>query len=151
MRALVAAGPTALPALGAAGERTVAGPGGVRLPVALPVIEAIVAREEEPSVRALLGSPHARVREAAARELGRRASWGAVPPLLGTLADADLGVRRATAESLRRLTNEFHGYEPAAAPAQREVAARRWQSWWHRVGRARAPAAVPEARVERGQ
>jgi len=143
---LVAAGPASLDALGAAGDRPTPGPGTTGESTTGPVIVAILGQVSEPEVEALIASPHAVLRVAAAREAGRRGAWGPVPALIERLADREPSVRDAAHAALRRITGEVA--EPAAAgfagadPA-RSGQAERWRQWWRQEGRARSEGALP--------
>jgi HEAT repeat protein len=75
------------------------------------------------------------VRRAAAEELGRRETWAAIPGLIERLDDSDVDVRAASAVSLRRLTNNFLGYQADASLGSRRGAADRWRAWWAEEGR----------------
>jgi HEAT repeat protein len=110
------------------------------------VIRAIVRAEPTAEVAGHLGAPWPALRSAAAEELGHRDDWTRVPLLLRGLEDPDPGVRAAGAAALRRLTNEFHGFEARAPLAARRVAASRWRDWWNRVGALKAREHGPTAR-----
>jgi HEAT repeat protein len=135
---LLAAGEEALPALGAAEDLVVAGPGGQAVSATRPVVEGIVGTLPDARLRLHLESGSAALRRAAAAELGSRDRWDVVPPLIERLDDADAGVRAAAAASLRRLTNQFFGFEAEAGLLSRRIAAERWRDWWSVEGRARA-------------
>jgi hypothetical protein len=135
---LVARGPGSFDALGAAGERTAAAPGGARVAVTEPVLEAILAKEPDARLPAHLDSPWPGVRRAAAEELGRRGGWSVIPRLIDRLEDPSAEVRGAAASSLRRLTNEYFGFRSDAGPSERAALAHRWRAWWSLEGRVRA-------------
>ncbi len=132
--ALVRAGASALPALGAAGALKVAVDGGARVSTTEPVLRAILGDADDAAVASQLRAPWANVRRVASQELGMRGSWNPIPELIVRLEDGDAGVRAAAAESLRRLTNNFFGFQALADAASRKAAANRWESWWSSEG-----------------
>ena len=137
-RALVEAGPAALPALGRAGDLPVPVPGGMTVSATEGVVKAIVADADEQRLDEHLGSPWANVRRAAATEVGTRDRWASIPRLIERLDDRDREVRAASAASLRRLTNQWFGYHASASVGSRRSAADRWRQWWQ-VQPGRAP------------
>ena len=132
---LVGIGPRALPALGAAGEQPVRVHGAVAVSTTEPVVEAILGDAGDDTLEAQVRAPWPNIRRAAAEELGRRGRWGAIPALIERLDDTDLGVRAASASSLRRLTNNFFGYQARGQLARRKAVQARWRSWWTQEGR----------------
>ncbi|MDJ0520453.1 MAG: HEAT repeat domain-containing protein [Planctomycetota bacterium] len=138
-RELVAAGDAAVPALGRAGDLSVPVAGGMRVSATRSVLLSILARSDEGALERHLGSPWPNVRRTAAEELGRRERWSAIPRLIERLDDTDLEVRAASAVSLRRVTNQFLGYDPDDSLGDRREAADRWRAWWARDGRSRLP------------
>jgi len=133
-RTLVTAGEAALPALGRAGDLVVPVAGGMQVSATRSVVDAILARAEAPAVERHLGSPWPIVRRAAAEELGRRDARSAIPHLIERLDDNDVDVRAASAVSLRRLTNNFLGYQADDSVGGRREAADRWRAWWAQEG-----------------
>lgn len=129
-RALVEAGPAALPALGRAGDLAVPVPGGLRVSATDSVVRAIVAQADGPGLDEHLGSPWPNVRRAAAAEVGERDRWDSIPRLIARLDDRDREVRATAAASLRRLTNQWFGYRASASVGSRRNAADRWRRWW---------------------
>lgn len=57
--------------------------------------------------------------------------------LIDGLAHKEPELRASAIADLRRLTGESFGYEPEAAKREREIAHRRWLSWWAEAGRLR--------------
>ncbi len=135
---LVAAGETALGALGAAGEQPVPGLAGRGVSTTRPVVDAILQDLPAEHVRTHLAGPWSVVRRAAATELGRRGGLGAVPELIARLTDDDVEVRIAAVAALRRLTNRYFGFAPRATVVARREAEARWRSWWLVEGKRRA-------------
>ena len=132
---LLEAGEEALPALGRAGDLMVPVPGGVQVSATRSVVEAILADVDGQRLEEHLGSPWAGVRRAAAVQIGERDHWVAVPRLIERLDDDAPAVREASAGSLRRLTNQWFGFQATAAVGGRRAAAERWRAWWSREGR----------------
>jgi hypothetical protein len=137
---LVAAGEAALPALGGAGDQPVRVVGDATVGTTAPVARAILDALPEERVRPWLDAPWPLVRREAAQALGRHGRWASVPSLIARLSDADGGVRASTIEALRRITNEFLGYRPHAAPHVRAAAVARWREWWAVRGSRSQPA-----------
>lgn len=133
-RALVDAGPAALPALGRAGDLEVPVAGGLKVSATESVVEAILADAEDGRLEEHLGSPWANVRRAAAIEVGQRDRWDSIPRLIERLEDRDREVRAVSAASLRRLTNQWFGYRASASLGSRRSAADRWRHWWRVQG-----------------
>ncbi len=131
---LVRAGASALPALGAAGAQPVTVAGGSRVSTTEPVVRAILAEADMDVLASQLRAPWPNVRRAAAEELGLRGSWDPIPELIVRLEDGDAGVRAASAQSLRRLTNNFFGFKALADSASRKAATDRWATWWSSEG-----------------
>ncbi len=142
-RALVEAGPDALPALGRAGDLRVPVPGGMTVSATESVVETIVADADDRRLDEHLGSPWANVRRAAAAEVGTRDRWGSIPRLIERLDDSDREVRAASAASLRRLTNQWLGYRASASLGSRRTAADRWRQWWQVQSGTRALEGAP--------
>lgn len=132
---LVQAGVRALPELGRAGDQPVTVHGSTRVSTTRPVIEAIMVAATGEAVEQQLAAHAPLVRREAALELGRRGVWEPIPALLVRLQDRDDGVRAATVSALRRLTNQFFGYEAQAGAGRRLAAVTRWRTWWAREGR----------------
>ena len=150
-RALVAAGPAALPALGRAGDLEVPVAGGLKVSATESVVESILANADDPRLDEHLGSPWANVRRAAAVEVGERDRWDSIPRLIARLDDPDREVRAASAASLRRLTNQWFGYRAAASLGSRRSAADRWRQWWQvQGGTAPSEGGRPAAFATRG-
>ena len=59
--------------------------------------------------------------------------------LIEGLLHADENLRSAAADELKTLTQEYYGYHPASPKREREVAQRKYRSWWENEGRARFP------------
>lgn len=136
-RELVAAGDAAVPALGRAGDLSVPVAGGMEVSATRSVVQSILERSDPAAIERHLGSPWPNVRRSAAEELGRRDLWTAIPRLIERLDDPDADVRAASAVSLRRLTNNFLGYQAQASLGKRREAADRWRTWWSQEGSAR--------------
>lgn len=135
---LVRAGERALPALGAAGDGTVNVFGMQRTATTPPVMRAILSNLSQERLTVHLDSPYPALRRETAEELGRRGRWDAVPRLIARMGDDDVGVRAASAASLRRLTNRFFGFDPEGRLTARRRATDRWREWWAVEGRLRA-------------
>jgi HEAT repeat protein len=135
---LVERGEDALPALGAAGDAPVAVTGGARVSTTEPVVRAILEEATPERLEVHVESPWPVVRRAAAREMGERGRWSAIPRLIERLEDRDARVRAEAAASLRRITNEFIPYRADSSLLARTTGARRWREWWTAVGRLRA-------------
>ncbi len=135
---LVASGVQALPALGAAGEQPVRVHSGAVVSSTRPVVQAILQSSKPDDVQRALRAPWSNVRWGAAEELGRRGSWKPIPELITRLRDKAPEVRGASAEALRRLTNNFFGFEANASSTRRRAATSRWQTWWTQTGRLKA-------------
>jgi hypothetical protein len=135
---LVTLGEDALPLLGAAGDASVRVYGTQDVPTTRPVVRAILEDLPQARLYAHLDGAWPTVRREAAEELGRRGRLSAVPYLLPRMDDEDRGVRAAAVSSLRRLTNQFFGYDPGAHFSARRAAANRWNDWWDIQGRVRA-------------
>lgn len=93
------------------------------------LIETVLGGLESASLLGYLASEHASVAVAATVVLGERADREALPALVELLADDREPVRRAAIASLRRITNEFHGYRPDAPAGQRARAIERWRQF----------------------
>lgn len=135
---LVAAGERALAALGAAGEGTVRALGAQEVGTTAPVLRTILSEIDFAGLARYLDAPWPVVRRETADELGRRGRWSAVPHLIPCLDDRDASVRAASASSLRRLTNQFFGFDAGAHLQARRRATGRWREWWSVEGRVRA-------------
>lgn len=131
---LVAAGPAALEVLGRAAST------GAAAPHDTAVIRSILEDAGDEDLRTSLTARWPAVRREAVEETGRRGSWSAIPRLLARMDDDDPGVRAAAAASLRRMTNQFFGYEASAPLMARRRAATRWREWWTVEGRLRTEA-----------
>lgn len=143
---LVARGPQALPALGAAGDQAADGIGGVPTSTTAPVVAAILATQPDAAVADLLASPHATLRRAAAVEVGQRSAWTPIPRLIDRLEDTEPAVREAAHSALRRLTNEFLETSGRPGPGESASLSERWRRWWNQTGRARAaPSGSPHS------
>jgi hypothetical protein len=57
--------------------------------------------------------------------------------LIAALDHATEEIRAAAGEELKRLTQEYYGYHPAASRRERERAQQKYQTWWNEVGRKR--------------
>ncbi|MGE0191663.1 MAG: hypothetical protein AB7T63_06425 [Planctomycetota bacterium] len=130
-REIVELGEPALPALAAAGQLLVPGPGGLAMHATRGAIEAIL--EDVPAERlgTWMASPSPEVRRAAVAECARRRAIGSVPDLLVRLGDPTPCVRAAAVAGLRQATGQWFGFDPDGAPAARAHAAARWQRWWN--------------------
>lgn len=137
-RELVELGEPALPALAAAGDLTVQGPGGLSMHATRGAIEAIL--EDVPAERlpVWMDAPSPEVRRAAIAESARRRERRSVPDLLVRLEDPAPCVRAAAVAALRQTTGQWFGFDPDGTPASRQGASARWQRWWN--VQARVPA-----------
>ena len=137
-RKLVEVGEPALPALAAAGDLAVLGPGGLSMHATRGAIEAIL--EDVPAERlpTWMEAPSPEVRRAAIAESARRRERRSVPELLVRLDDPAPCVRAAAVAALRQTTGQWFGFDPDGAPASRQSATARWQRWWN--VQARVPA-----------
>jgi hypothetical protein len=93
------------------------------------LLETVLDGMETVPVLAHLDSDSASAVVAAAAVLGERESREALPALVDLLGDGREPVRRAAIASLRRITNEFHGYRPDAPSGQRRLAIERWKRY----------------------
>ena len=86
------------------------------------VVDAFVGGRPAEVTRSLataLGDEHWYVRRAAAEQLGRLGVTSAVPALVATLGDEHWSVRKSAVASLRAITGQELGGEPA-----------KWRTWW---------------------
>ena len=118
-------GEAVTPYLGHIGERASQSERTFRV-VAVVLAPVFLGLEPE-RVAFYLPSPYRVVRATAARVAGKRELLEYAPELVGLLEDHDLQVRRAAIAALRRLTNRFFGYDPAAKELRRAKPVRRWQ------------------------
>jgi HEAT repeat protein len=65
-----------------------------------------------------------------ARTLVRLGDWSELPVLIAGLRDERLFTRSLCAEALREATHETQGFDPRAAPSERDKSLRRWEEWW---------------------
>ena len=82
-----------------------------------------------------------------------RAWWGKnkrrnrIEWLIDGLSHKDEGIRRSSAEDLRKLTGEYFGYHHDLSKKEREQARKRWEQWWNDAGRRRFLRDEPEERT----
>jgi hypothetical protein len=118
-------GEAVTPYLGHIGERASESERTFRV-VAVVLAPVFVALEPE-RLAFHLPSAYRVVRATAAQVAGERNLMECAPVLVNLLEDQDLRVRRAAIAALRRLTNRFFGYDPAATVLRRAKPVQRWQ------------------------
>src|SRR5262249_38394757 len=57
--------------------------------------------------------------------------------LIDALLHSEEGMRAAAVEELKHLTQEYYGYHPSLSKKEREIAQRKYLSWWNNEGRKR--------------
>ena len=86
-------------------------------------------------------SPLPQDRLAAVAQARRSNDQRAVKPLIEMLASDDPLMRLVASDTLKRLTSQDFGYDPAGSDAERQAAADRWAEWYS------AAHASPEGRA----
>ena len=109
----------------------------VGLLVAAPVVTISFGvrkpREEKRSARALvhdLGSPDAKKRLSAARELSALAEASTIPAFIKALRDSNSKVRGQACEGLLNITGIDFDFVDVAGESVREEAVQKWEVWW---------------------
>ena len=118
-------GEAVTPYLGHVGER--ASPSERTFRVVTVVLGPVFFGLEPERLAFYMQSPYRALRATAAQAAGKRDLMEYAPELVSLLEDHDLQVRRAAIAVLRRLTNRFFGYDPAANARRRAKPVRRWQ------------------------
>lgn len=82
----------------------------------------------------MLGDEDVFVRMVSAQVLGALKAKIAVPALIEVLPDDSSAVREAAVVSLRAITGESFGFDPAGRTQDRGRALESWRAWWRRSG-----------------
>ncbi len=87
-----------------------------------------------PHVTPMLADEDVFVRMVSAQVLGALRAKSAVPALIEALDDDRSAVREAAVVSLRSISGQQFGFDPAGKGAERGRAVGAWRSWWQRSG-----------------